>query len=245
MRNRKIIYELFYCLLVIAWLIPAKAFVMSTEMIAGLVCTLLSVIMLCVIKNKSLASIFVVLLSVCMSIYSYQYIFSAMPPVLLLCAYQIVASEAETKKKQSNGLSNVFTTATMVITVVQLIYALGIYDKSANQHLKSTVLIYRTIIPILLLFVVFYWFTCKGKDNKVNKKRDKEKNSEIKLILLLSVINMIVSMVYYFASQGIRARSLKIDFLGWYAFLLILCKTDLFVARFFDTLESKIKSLIV
>ena len=238
--NKKLTYELFYGVLITAWLLPAKSYLTHTETIVGLICVLLSIIALCVVKNKNLASGVVVLISVGMSIYDYQYIFSAVAPILLICAYQIVNSETETKKKQGNGLSNIYITATMIVTAVQLIYAVAIYDKSANQFFKSIVLLYRTVIPIVLLFVMFYWFAGRNK----GKKRNKERNSEVKLILLLSVINMLTFMVYYFTSQGIGQRSLNADFLGWYLFLLILCKNDLFAAQIFETLEKKIKTLI-
>lgn len=238
--KKKIMSEFFYVVLLIAWLTPVKTYLLNTEKIIGMICYLLSIVLICIVKNKYLASCIVVLISVGMSIYDYQYIFSAVAPILLICAYQIVNSESKTRMKQSNGLSNVFTTATMIITAVQLIYSVAIYDKSADQFFKSIVLLYRTAIPIVLLFVIFYWFAGRNKD----KKRNKEKISELKMILLLSVINMLTFMVYYFASQGISQRSLNVDFLGWYAFLLILSKKDLFANQFFETLEKHIKILV-
>lgn len=204
--------------LFVLWILPCFELEIFTKTYVYFVAFILSVVLMYIIKKKVISFLAIGIISVAVSVYNYEYLFTVLPVMLLIYAH-FSAGNVENEKTDSFNTSNNCTTLSFMFIIGETVYAFIQYANIEVHRIQNVL----TALKLFPLFVIFFIVLAVQGRNKANYKAvSKKKADKYVMIYLTSLLGLAVSLFTFHALNGYGTQSIRTEYIFWFIFVMTM-----------------------
>ena len=222
--------------LIFLWIFPDCYKGMEKPYYIGLIAFFLSAAAVEYIKNKAVVFLIHILTTVIAAIFDISYVFWALPALVILSAHSEAMKEYEKGAKKSTEAVNLYTTASLILTVVTFGYSIFRYAENVGHVFISIIYEIRAMLPIILFFMILIIRASKKGDKVIKSKNIK---TDFLFIYYLGLAGLVMTDFYCFSETLYRIHRYEELFQYWFFAILIIGKNgDPFFNSFIESVEA-------
>ena len=204
--------------LFVLWILPCLELEIFTKTYVYFVTFILSVALMYIIKKELISFIAITLISIAVSFYNYEYLFTVLPVMLLTYAHYSI-SNVENKKGDTFNTGNNCTTLSFVFIIGEIVYAFIQYA-NIEVHRIENVFIALKLVPLFIIFFIVLAVQGRNKDNY--KTVPKKKADKYVILYLTSLSGIAVSLFTFHALNGYGTQSIRTEYIFWFIFVMTM-----------------------
>ncbi|MBQ8028237.1 MAG: hypothetical protein IJ262_02380 [Clostridia bacterium] len=230
---------LWFLLLFVAWILPCFEMKIFKETYVYFSAFCLSVVLIFFSKKKWLSIVGVTVISAATAIFSFKYLFLVLPVVLLVFAHR----EA-TQNKSAEGLSQAFSTLSLMLFAGQVILGFVSYSAENVHKVQNIFLAFKVMIFFMGLFSLLLVSASEKKQGKSDKK-EKEKKLALKMVYSVSLAGALVSVWSFYSLYSYEIQSPQTEFIFWFLYVVAMtANKDPYIEVFLQKLSEKTEKFL-